>query len=58
MIFNNERDPILITICNKDGHSLLVLLSVCGLAEDPLLFDSVKRERRSSPDSYYWIIKE
>jgi hypothetical protein len=50
MIFNIERDPILITICAKGGITLLVKVYEYGLVDDPLMHDAVLCERRSCPE--------
>jgi hypothetical protein len=55
VIFNAERDPILITIGSKGGIPLLVKVSECGLVYDPLLHDAVLYERGSSPEFESWI---
>jgi hypothetical protein len=50
MIFNTERDPVLITICDKSGIPLLVKVYERGLVDDPLLHDPVLCERGSFPE--------
>jgi hypothetical protein len=55
VIFNTERDPILITLCAKGGIPLLVKVSECGLVDDPLLDDAVLCERGSCPEFESWI---
>jgi hypothetical protein len=55
VIFNTERDPVLITIRAKSGIPLLVKVSECGLIDDPLLHDPVLRERGSCPEFESWI---
>jgi hypothetical protein len=50
VVFNNKHDPILIKIRDKDGHPLLVRVSVSGLIYDPLLLDTVQCKRGSCPD--------
>jgi hypothetical protein len=55
VIFNTERDPILITICAKGGIPLLVKVSDCGLVFDPLLHDAVLCERGSCPEFESWV---
>jgi hypothetical protein len=49
VIFNTERDPVIITIRAKGGIPLLVKVSECGLVDDHLLHDPVSCERRSCP---------
>jgi hypothetical protein len=55
VIFNTERDPVLITIRAKSGIPLLVKVSECGLVDDPLLHDPVLCERGSCPEFESWI---
>jgi hypothetical protein len=55
VIFNTERDPILITIRSKGRIPFLVKVSKCGLVDDPLLHDAVLCERRSCPEFESWI---
>jgi hypothetical protein len=55
VIFNTERDPILITIRAKVGIPLLVKVSEYGLVDDPLLHDAVLCERGSCPEFESWI---
>jgi hypothetical protein len=55
VIFNTERDPILITIRAKGGIPLLVKVYECGLVDDPLLHDAVLCERGSCPEFESWI---
>jgi hypothetical protein len=55
VIFNTERDPIIITICAKGGIPLLVKVSECGLVDDPLLHAAVLCERGSCPEFEAWI---
>jgi hypothetical protein len=56
VIFNTERDPVLITIRAKGGIPLLVKVSECGLVDDPLLHGPVLCERRSCPEFESWIL--
>jgi hypothetical protein len=55
VIFNTQRDSIIITIRAKDGIPLLIKLSECGLVDDPLLHDAVLCERKSWPEFESWI---
>jgi hypothetical protein len=55
VIFNIERDPILITIRAKGDIPLLVKVSECGLVDDPLLHDPVLCESGSCPKFESWI---
>jgi hypothetical protein len=55
VIFNNEVDPVLITIRAKGGTPLIVKVSVSGLVDYPLLHDPVLCERRSCPEFESWI---
>jgi hypothetical protein len=55
VIFNTERDPVLITIRTKSGIPLLVKISERGLVDDPLLHDPVLCERGSCPEFESWI---
>jgi hypothetical protein len=55
VIFNTERDPILITTRSKGGIPLLVKVSECGLIHEPLLHDAVLCERGSCPEFESWI---
>jgi hypothetical protein len=55
VIFNTERDPVLITIRTKSDIPLLVKVSECGLVYDPLLHDPVLCERGSFPEFESWI---
>jgi hypothetical protein len=55
VIFNTERDPVLIKIRAKSGIPLLVKVSECGLVDDPLLHAPVLRERGSCPEFESWI---
>jgi hypothetical protein len=50
VVSNNERDPILITIRDRDGHPMLVRVSVSGLTVDPMLIDTVQCEHGRCPD--------
>jgi hypothetical protein len=55
VIFNTERDPVIITIRAKSGIPLLVKVSECGLVDVPLLHDPVFCERGSCPEFESWI---
>jgi hypothetical protein len=55
LIFNTERDPVLITIRTKSGVPLLVNVFECGLIDDLLLHDPVLCERGSCPEFESWI---
>jgi hypothetical protein len=55
VIFNTERDPIIITIRSKVGIPLLVKVSECGIIHEPLLHDAVLCERGSWPEFESWI---
>jgi hypothetical protein len=55
VIFNTERDPVLITIRAKSGIPLLVKMSECDLVDEPLLHDPVLYERGSCPEFESWI---
>jgi hypothetical protein len=55
VIFNTERDPVIITIRAKSGIPLLVKVSEYGLIDDPLLHDPVLCERGSCPEFESWI---
>jgi hypothetical protein len=55
VIFNTERDPVLITIRAKGGIPFIVKVSECGLVDGPLLNDEVLCERGSCPEFESWI---
>jgi hypothetical protein len=55
VIFNTERDPVLITIRAEGGIHLLVKVAECGIVDDPLLHDPVLCERGSCPEFESWI---
>jgi hypothetical protein len=55
VIFNTERDPVLITMRAKRGITFLVKVSECGLIDDPLLHDPVLCEHGSCPEFESWI---
>jgi hypothetical protein len=55
VIFNTDRDPVIITIRAKIGIPLIFKVSECGLVDDPLLHDPVLCERRSCPEFESWI---
>jgi hypothetical protein len=55
VIFNTERDTLIITIRAKGGIPLLVKVSECGLVDDPFLHDPVLCERGSCPKFESWI---
>jgi hypothetical protein len=54
VIFNTDRDPIIITIHVTGSIPLLVTVSGCGL-NDPLLHDAVLCEHGSCPEFESWI---
>jgi hypothetical protein len=55
VIFNTERDPILIIIRAKGCIPLHVKVSECGLVDDPFLHDAVLCERGSCTKFESWI---
>jgi hypothetical protein len=55
VIFNTERDTIIITIRAKGGIPVLVKVSECDLVDEPLLHDAVLCERGSCPEFESWI---
>jgi hypothetical protein len=55
VIFNTNRDPVIITIRAEGGIPLRVTVSECVLVDDPLLHDPVFCERKSCPEFESWI---
>jgi hypothetical protein len=55
VIFNTERDPVLIIIRTKGSIPLLVKVSECGLVDDHFMHDPVLCERGSCPEFESWI---
>jgi hypothetical protein len=55
LIFNTERDPILMTILAKGCIPLLIKVSEYGLVDDHFLQDAVLCERGRCPEFESWI---
>jgi hypothetical protein len=55
VIFNTDRNPIIITIRAKGGIPLLIKVYECGLIDEHLLHDAVLCERGSCPEFESWI---
>jgi hypothetical protein len=55
VIYNTERDPIIVTIRTKGGIPLLIKVSECGLVDDHFLHDALLCECRSCPEFESWI---